>query len=217
MNDFFPSSAFGWAFVLALLSVLGAASYFDLRRLKIPNWLTIPALGAGFAVNIVRLGWIGAEHDDMLTGALDGLLFSLCGFLLGFGLFLVFWMIRLCGGGDVKLFAAVASWLGWRYSYWLWLVSFLILAILLTARGLIRALVRGPNTERPSAADPAAPQAKSRKGLLPYALPLTVAAAIVSFWFFRAELKLADVAQRKEASSPQGLNSASTSRGSVEQ
>jgi Flp pilus assembly protein protease CpaA len=181
MDDvFFPNPAFGWVFLLALLSVLIAACYFDLRHLTIPNRLTIPALAAGFVINSIRLGMIGAQTDHTLSGVFYGLLFSLLGFSLGFGLFVLFWLSGLCGGGDVKLFAAVASWLGWRCSFWVWLLSFMILSVAL----LVRLLTQSP-------AGAPAPGVERRKGLLPYALPLTVAAAIVLLWFFRSELGLA--------------------------
>lgn len=77
-------------------------------------------------------------------GVMAGFLFALVGFVLGLILFMVFWQIGICGGGDVKLFAAVASWLGWKCSYWLWLTSFALLAMILTTRSVVRYLARIP-------------------------------------------------------------------------
>jgi Flp pilus assembly protein protease CpaA len=115
MSPFFPSPAFGWAFLSALGAILVAACYFDLRHLTIPNKLTVPALLAGFSANTIRGAWLGLENGSVWAGAVDGIWFALLGFLLGFVLFFVFWQMGICGGGDLKLFAAVASWLGWLF------------------------------------------------------------------------------------------------------
>jgi prepilin peptidase CpaA len=45
-------------------------------------------------------------------GALDGLLYALAGFAVGFALFFPLWFVNVTGGGDVKLVAALGTWLG---------------------------------------------------------------------------------------------------------
>jgi Flp pilus assembly protein protease CpaA len=180
MNGFFPNPAFGWVFSLSLLSVLLVALYFDFRFLIIPNKLTVPALAAGFVFNAVRQGLISARTDEAFRGIIDGLVFALLGFLLGFGLFFCFWLIRLCRGGDVKLFAAVASWLGWNCSFWVWLLSFMILSAMLAVFVLARAFAGGKETKLPPVATSSG---NTRKGIpFPYSLPLTVAAVVVFLW-----------------------------------
>ncbi len=191
----FPSPAFGWAFLSALGTILLAACYFDLRHRMIPNWLTLPTVLAGFMVNTIR----GAEVGDGWMGAAGGFSFALLGFLLGFLLFLVFWQIGICGGGDVKLFAAVASWLGWQCSYWLWLTSFALLASILTVRTVIRYFSPPPQLNGSLALDATTQPGQKRRGLLPYALPLTISAVVVTLWYFRAELKLAHVVDNEPA------------------
>jgi Flp pilus assembly protein protease CpaA len=178
MDVVFPNPAFGWVFLLAILSVLIAACYFDFRRRIIPNRLTIPALLAGFAINALRLGMY---RDHTPSGVMEGLLFSLLGFLLGFGLFLIFWLIGLCQGGDVKLFAAVASWLGWRCSFWVWLLSFMIMSVLMVILVLARSFAGASKNDQQDSAQPAASGPKRGKRV-PYSIALTVAVAIVLLW-----------------------------------
>jgi prepilin peptidase CpaA len=94
-----PSSVFRSALLAMLPLLLGAAAWCDLRWRRIPNVLTgivallglyVVATGAGPAT---VWGGLGAAAVSLLAGVL---LHSL----------------RLFGGGDVKLFAATAIWLG---------------------------------------------------------------------------------------------------------
>jgi prepilin peptidase CpaA len=86
--------------LFALPLLLTAAAGWDLASFTIPNFLTI-ALFAVFALfaGAAGLGW-SAIGWHLLAG--------LAGLVLGFSLFALGWI----GGGDAKLFAAVALWLG---------------------------------------------------------------------------------------------------------
>ena len=81
------------------VGVLAVASFTDLRSRRIPNWLVLPFLLAGFAVSGWFHGWHGIEQS--LAGMALGLL--IYGFL--------FWMGGM-GAGDVKLCAAIGAWIG---------------------------------------------------------------------------------------------------------
>jgi prepilin peptidase CpaA len=81
----------------ALLAVI--AGVLDWRSRRIPNWLTVPALAVGIAVNSWQRGWPGAK--DSLLGA-----------GLGLGLLLPFVLIRSLGAGDWKLVGALGAFLG---------------------------------------------------------------------------------------------------------
>jgi prepilin peptidase CpaA len=74
----------------------GVASWSDLRSRRIPNALTIPALGAALCVH-------GA------LGAGQGLLLSACGALAAGALLLPGYLFRFTGAGDVKLLMAVGA------------------------------------------------------------------------------------------------------------
>ena len=76
------------------------AAISDLRFRKIPNKMTAPMCVAGIVYQVAFFG-------------LDGLWVALLGFAAGFGILFVLWMIATAGGGDVKLMAAIGTWLGW--------------------------------------------------------------------------------------------------------
>ena len=85
--------------VMALAAVLVTAMWTDLRSSRIPNWLTFSAMGIGILVQ----AWIGGLH---------GALFSLAGLGAGLGLFVLPYVCRAIGAGDVKLMAAIGSIVG---------------------------------------------------------------------------------------------------------
>jgi prepilin peptidase CpaA len=82
-----------------LLLILGMAIASDLRWRKVPNWLTGPAILAGLGLHTFMNQW-------------TGLVFSVEGAALGLGLFLIIYAFGWMGAGDVKLYAAVGSFLG---------------------------------------------------------------------------------------------------------
>lgn len=84
---------------ILLILTLGTAIALDLRWRKIPNWLTGCAVVAGLGLHTSR-------------NQITGFLFSLEGAVLGLALFLVMYVSGWIGAGDVKLYAAVGSFLG---------------------------------------------------------------------------------------------------------
>jgi prepilin peptidase CpaA len=84
----------GVALVIALIG-----GYTDLRTGKVYNVLTYPAMLLGTALHLVFQG-----------GA--GFLFSLQGIGVGLGLLLLPYLLRVLGGGDVKLLAAMGAFFG---------------------------------------------------------------------------------------------------------
>lgn len=85
--------------LLALLITLLAASvWFDIKSRRIPNWLIVAGLMSSFAIQVISsLGSLSSW----------GL-----GLLVGFGLFIPFYLLRAMGAGDVKLMAVVGSFMG---------------------------------------------------------------------------------------------------------
>jgi len=78
--------------------LLAVALYFDLKESRIPNWLTMPAMGFGL----------------LLAGAhgLFALRASFLGLIIGAAILFVFFAFGGIGGGDVKLMGAVGAFLG---------------------------------------------------------------------------------------------------------
>ena len=82
------------------ISLLGVtASYSDLRARRIPNALIVIGLIAGVLYHLWLQGFTGISY-------------SLAGSVTGLALFVPFYLLKAMGAGDVKLLAAMGSWLG---------------------------------------------------------------------------------------------------------
>ena len=82
------------AVLLALI-----AGWTDFRSRRIPNWLTVPGLAVGLAMNIA-------------LGGKTGLIASLEGVGVGLALLLPFVLLRSLGAGDWKLAGALGAFTG---------------------------------------------------------------------------------------------------------
>ena len=136
-----PTVAWAWIFCLSLLALLVVAAEEDLRRMVIPKWVTIPMLALGLLFNLARGAYL--VPDGWAGGMWNGFLLSLGGFATGFGLFLVMFILGTCGGGDVKLFAAVGAWVGPKLALFI-LVSTIILVILIAILKTVMLVTAGP-------------------------------------------------------------------------
>ena len=92
MEKYLVTGAVVWA-------VLAAA--WDVWKGRIPNYLTYSGILLGLLARLLLSGW---------REALDGL--AAC--LLGGGIFLLFFLVRGMGAGDVKLMAAIGAFAGLR-------------------------------------------------------------------------------------------------------
>ncbi|MEK4853922.1 A24 family peptidase [Paenibacillus sp. FSL H7-0756] len=104
-----------WA-LWGCLPFLTAALFTDIRWMRIPNWITLPALIGGLLLQMIINGW-------------QGLLFSLCGSGAGFVLLLIMYFTGAVGAGDVKLFAAIGAWTGVLFSLQVIVYSVLLGAV----------------------------------------------------------------------------------------
>lgn len=80
--------------------VLLWASFEDLKRQRIPNFLTVGAACAGFVLALFS-GWQAFKA-------------SLIGFLAALLLGIFLWLLGAFRAGDAKLYAALGMLLGWR-------------------------------------------------------------------------------------------------------
>ena len=83
----------------ALIILVSAAAWTDLRTKRIPNWITVSGAAVGLGLHIVYGGASGAMQ-------------SLAGAALGLAIFLGLYAAGGMGEGDVKLFGAVGAFAG---------------------------------------------------------------------------------------------------------
>ena len=96
--------------ILAIIAVLAVAVTTDIRRQRIYNALTLPAMALGLVINVIANGF-------------SGLLFAVTGLLLGAVLFSLPVAFLGRGAGDLKLLAAVGSLGGPVFVLWCGLLT----------------------------------------------------------------------------------------------
>ena len=113
---------------VVLLALVLVAAVYDIRFRRIPNWLTVGGVLTGLGLNtfLGLPGW-------------GGVLFSLKGLALGFGVYFALYAIRAMGAGDVKLMAAVGSLVGYAD----WFGVFIATAIIGGILSVIVAVAKG--------------------------------------------------------------------------
>ncbi len=149
---------------VVLLGVCVLAAITDLRWHRIPDWLTLPALGVGLLARFAVHGFGGAFGQGLIA-ALLGALFC----LLLFGLFAIWG--KGIGGGDIKLITAVGALTGLRHAMTSVMCIALVggvlgIALLVGRRRLLAAAggrLRSAFVMRPDGRD---------RVILPYALPI---------------------------------------------
>jgi prepilin peptidase CpaA len=104
-----------WTVQLLLAAVVVVAGYYDIRYRRIPNWLTLPSLLVGFALNafLAPTVWGGLADAGL-------------GFILAMLINFPLYLLHARGAGDVKLLAAIGALVGWRD----WIAIFVLSGIL---------------------------------------------------------------------------------------
>ncbi len=143
--------------VIAVLVGL-AAIVDDLWRRRISNWISVTALAAG-------LIWQLSENG------LPGILYGVGGALLGFVVFLVFYVLGGMGGGDVKLMTGFGALLGagrlLEAALWTAGVGGLLALSVLGFRAVRQKLL--PRPADAAGAEPLSEEEKKRRESIPYA------------------------------------------------
>jgi Flp pilus assembly protein protease CpaA len=208
-SPFFSNELSGWVFCGLLWAFIGAAAVRDTLTAKIPNRWVVPGALLGLIINAIRGDLLaGADSTHPVfqmgttgSGIADGILFSLLGFLFAFSGMFLFWILGMCGGGDVKLFAAVGAWLGWNYVAYVWMLSIVMLFVWLFARILSRGLQ--PGRVRASIRASNGGAAKGKNGFrLTYSLPIFLASIAICLTYFAVELGLKE--PKQTAATPGG-------------
>lgn len=172
--------------VIAVALFTAVAAGWDLRSRKIPNKLTLPMFVAG---------WVFQIADRGLAGLGDAAL----GFLLGFGILFVLWMVGGGGGGDVKLMGALSVWLGFRLTLLVMIASTATVIVLtmgvalwsIVTRGVRgsqkKYLATGKEEDKKTKTGNAKPKAETvaqrkERRVLPFAVPVALATWIILGW-----------------------------------
>ena len=164
-------------YVLAALvaSFTLAAAVIDYRTKKIPNWLTVPSAIAALLFHLV-------------SGGGTGLLWALSGFAVGFALLILPWILGGGGMGDVKLLAALGTWLGPLMilpAFGLGAVCALIMGVMLMVASTFTSGISTTQRRflnKGGAATATAGSPRKYKRVLPFAVPVAIGTWLVLAW-----------------------------------
>lgn len=121
-----PSRPAGGEMKSTLLLVLAVAVWFDVKERRIPNSLIAVGLLAGLTASVISGQWAGLGR-------------SLAGIALGVLLFFPFFVCRMIGAGDAKLFGVVGAFVGWEALLPIWAYTLIAGGVL----GLISVALAG--------------------------------------------------------------------------
>jgi prepilin peptidase CpaA len=99
MTDFTGSGAVGLVGGVVNTAMLLAVAVADVRSRRIPNRLLVVLAAAGLLFSVLSTPIPSSVGNSLLAG------------LIGFGIWIPFYALRMIGAGDVKLFAAAGLWL----------------------------------------------------------------------------------------------------------
>jgi prepilin peptidase CpaA len=117
---------------IILGSVLLISFITDIKKRKILNIVTIPAIIFGFIYYTTFEGW-------------SGFLFSGKGFLIGLGLLIIPYLVGGMGAGDVKLMSAIGALMGTSFVFYSFIYTALIggfigLLLIFKSRGFMNSV-----------------------------------------------------------------------------
>lgn len=155
--------------------VLVVAAVIDGWMLKVPNWITFPLIASGWVYSFAH-------------GGLPGLGWSFLGSFVGLMLLFVLYSVGGMGAGDVKLLAGIGAWVYVEHTFNIFAATTIIgaiMAVIMVAwtgnwskhtrqfGSILRDFFKVGDTE---VLFQQAAERKSRMLLLPYGIPMTIAA-----------------------------------------
>lgn len=149
------------------------AAYIDGKELRVPNWLTYPMVLSGLIYSGVVGGW-------------NGLGAGLIGMCVGLITLLPLYSIGGMGAGDVKLMAGIGAWLGAAATWYAFLATVVVGALMAVVMVIWRGawekhygqfllIVNEITTIKdPRKLSEIAAERKPRMFLLPYGIPICI-------------------------------------------
>ena len=153
------------------------AAWIDGKELKVPNWMTFPMVLSGFIYNGYINGW-------------DGMTFAFYGMVTGLLTLLPLYAVGGMGAGDVKLMAGIGAWLGTVITWYAFVATVIVGAIMaiimvLWSRSLEKHYAQGMlilnewlTIKNPVKLAEIAKDRKPTMKLLPYGIPICVGSII---------------------------------------
>lgn len=156
-----------------LLLVLAICVFTDLKDRKIYNKVIYPSLLIAFILQFVTGGWTGLSH-------------AFLGFLIGFGLLLIPYLLGGMGAGDVKLLALIGALKGGSFVftsfiYIAFVGALMALIILVLRRGLLKSVAYYLASLRNGTVLPGAVVKGSLTATYPYGVAIAAGVVISMF------------------------------------
>jgi prepilin peptidase CpaA len=155
-----------------LCTALSVVAYCDIRWRRIPNPLNLLIGLTGLLNQTLWGGWVGFKSAWL-------------GAIAGGAIFLTLYLFKWMGAGDVKLVAAVGTWLGLERIFWgLYFIVLIggVLALVLLMRSRIGVPRQAMNQQAGTEASPASEGKEcmmSQPVTVPYGLAIVVGSLLV--------------------------------------
>jgi len=155
--------------------VLVVAAVIDGWALKVPNWITFP---------MIISGWI----YSFAAGGVEGLSWSLAGSVVGLLLLYPLYSVGGMGAGDVKLLAGIGAWVHVEHTWQVFVATTIVGAVMAVimiilsgqwkhhAKQFVVIIREWFEVADPEQLYQIAAERKPRMRLLPYGIPMTLAA-----------------------------------------
>ena len=161
--------------------ILIVAAYIDGKELKVPNWITFPMVLSGLVYS-------------SCIGGLEGFGAGLWGMTVGLLTLLPLYAVGGMGAGDVKLMAGIGAWLGATVTWWAFVATVVVGAVMAVIMVLwkkawdkhygnfLMIIMEFFTVKDPRKLSEIARERKPRMMLLPYGIPICIGS--IGYFFY---------------------------------